>query len=137
MHKHQSQTSDSLLIHPIASILKVFSQCSVYMTLSNNVLFGAVHRYIHATRRFSNYEDHLEICLDMKIPILDDQIKHFILKLKGFLVVVLYSVFLFIYFLFFIQIFTKLFTLVLFFYCLLYIHIHSYILIYLTIDLVH
>ena len=34
----------------------------------------------------SLFEDHLEICIDMKIPMLD-QIKPFILKLKGFLVV--------------------------------------------------
>ena len=33
VHIHQSQSSDSLLIHSIASILKVFSQCTVYMTV--------------------------------------------------------------------------------------------------------
>ena len=33
VHIHQSQFSDSLLIHPIASILKVNSQCTIYMTL--------------------------------------------------------------------------------------------------------
>ena len=33
VHIYQSQSSDSLLIHSIALILKVFSQCTVYMTL--------------------------------------------------------------------------------------------------------
>ena len=32
-HIHQSQSSDSLLIHSIASILKVVLQCFVYMSL--------------------------------------------------------------------------------------------------------
>ena len=33
VHIHQSQSSESLLIHSIASIFEVFSQCTVYMTL--------------------------------------------------------------------------------------------------------
>ena len=76
--------------------LRVFQPLSINLihfdndnwnTENNNVLFRVVHRYIHATKRFSNidslFEAHLITCLDMKIPILDDQIKHSILKLKG------------------------------------------------------
>ena len=33
VHIHQSKSRDSLLIHSVASILKVFSQFTVYMTL--------------------------------------------------------------------------------------------------------
>ena len=67
----------------ITGILKTIMSCSGLSMIDIYMLLKVLGFYLPL------FEDHLEICLDMKIQILDDQIiKHFILKLKGFLVVV-------------------------------------------------
>ena len=44
MHIHPSQSSDSLSIHWIASILKVYSQCLVHISLLDNAISNTISR---------------------------------------------------------------------------------------------
>ena len=69
------------IVYPLFGVTRVIYSTSFASPPASQV--ASLRSLLNVFSKFMTlcFEDQLETCLDMKIPLLDDQIKYFILKL--------------------------------------------------------